>query len=133
MSKWILENIGLILTAIGLSGGGGLIGVYFGRKKQAAETEQAEGNALKTMQEGYSQFTKDMNDRMGVMQKELDAVKLENIEQRKDIRSLTKDNRSLHNQVTALSNENASLRASIQELKNENERLKRKRNADKNK
>ena len=122
--KYILDNIGLILSVLGIGGGGGLVGLWIGKRKRAGEATQVEANALITMQQAYAKFTDDSNNRFATMQKELDAIKLENIEQRKDIRLLIKDNRSLHNQVTALSNENSQLRASIKELQNENQRLK---------
>jgi len=120
----LINNLGLILGAIGLTGGGGLLGVYLDRKKRKGEVQQIEGNALKTMQEAYTKFTEDSNKKFEYLQSEMAHLKKENIEQRKDIRDLHKDNRSLHNQVTALSNENGELKASIKALENENKRYK---------
>jgi len=123
MTEFLTNNWQILLAAIGLSGSGGAIGIYFDRKKRKADAKQSEGNALQTMQKAYDVFVEDSKSKIDEIKAELKDIKQENREQRKTLRVLQTDNARMHKQISDLSKENTELRAVVARLELENKEL----------
>jgi|TARA_B110000967_G_scaffold157013_1_gene162084 FtsZ-binding cell division protein ZapB len=67
-----------------------LIGWLGGKRKKAADTEVIEGNALKVMQESYTQMVSDMRERYDELQNQVDDLQELNKTLSKSVKDLTK-------------------------------------------
>jgi chromosome segregation ATPase len=118
-----LELWHVVTGALGLTTSGGILGIFFDRKKRQNEAKQSESNALQTMQKAYDTFTADMKEKYDSVKTEMVEVKNENREQRSDLRALQKDNSKLHLEVAQLTRENHELKQMVAELRQENIKL----------
>ena len=121
--KFINENWQLVLQLLGLSTGGGLIGFFAGKKKRISDNKMSEAKALESTQSVYDTLTKHMDIALSQMKEEVNHLKKENVEQRKEMRALQSDNRKLHIEVTNMHKENNKLKEMVRKLSTENEKL----------
>ncbi|HET8839128.1 MAG TPA: hypothetical protein VFM82_09085 [Flavobacteriaceae bacterium] len=120
--NFILQNWQVIIGIIGSA-----IAFIAGLKTRKVDVRKKEIDALQNMQLAYDKFTEQTNSQIDRLMTEIDLMKKENIEQRKDVRLLQQDNRRLHLEVSKLTEENNTLRKSVEELRKENADLKMKK------
>jgi len=121
--KFINEHWQLLLQLLGLSTGGGLIGFFAGKKKRVSDNKLSEAKALESTQSVYDTLTKHMDVALNQLKEEVNHLKKENVEQRKEMRALQADNRRLHLEVTNMHKENNELKDMIRKLEDENKKL----------
>lgn len=121
MKEWAVNNLFQIITVI--FGGGSFFAFVTERRKRKIEESQLQASALAGMQKTYDKWVEDSNQKFASINKELYEVKNENIEQRKDLRLLQKDNSKLHLEISKLLQENTELKRLIEVIKKENKEL----------
>lgn len=117
------DNLGLIISSIFGTTGGGLFGWFAGKKQRKAKDTEAENTAVQSIQKSYDLFTSDMKQKYEELKLEIKDLKTENKDQRSDLRALQKDNSKLHLEVAQLTRENHELKQMVAELKQENTTL----------
>lgn len=106
---YVLEHWEAIVSIILFLSGGGLVAWKLKRievKEATANAEQKDAEAVKAIRELYGSFVDDykrqyeeLKQQVGIIRQELNAVKKENIEQRKDLRQLHKENKDLRAEI----------------------------------
>lgn len=109
MIRFIVENWIQICGMITFLFGGGFLGWKLKRievQEATTNAEHKDTEAVKAIRELYGSFVDDykrqyeeLKGSIGVIRKELNAVKAENIEQRKDLRGLHKENKELRAEI----------------------------------
>ena len=128
--NFLIENWTVIAGIFGLFGP--IAGYFTGLRVQKSLEKEKEADALSNVQQVYNTFTAHTKDQIIALQEQIKAltadlqsVKQENLEQRKDIRELQRENRELHKDVSKLTKENEELRKVVAELRKENEELRK--------
>lgn len=70
MQQWIIDNIFTIISTI--FGGSSLVAFFFERNKRRIEERQLNADALTKMQEAYSIYTTDSNNRYDKLKQEFE-------------------------------------------------------------
>jgi len=115
MPQFILDNW------IALSGVVGSVITFFtGWKFRAINVKKEGASALESIQKVYDTFSTQTNKKFDELYNEIKSLKEENLQQRKSIRELQRDNRDLHKEVSKLMQKNNQLLLENQRLKLEN-------------
>ncbi|QAA81428.1 hypothetical protein EI546_06645 [Aequorivita sp. H23M31] len=132
---YILEHWEAIAGIILFISGGGLVAWKLKRievKEATATAEQKDAEAVMAIKELYGSFVgdyklqyKELQDQIRIIREELNAVKKENIEQRKDLRTLHKENKELRADINNWREKYNALKLEFDLYRAKDERLKK--------
>lgn len=135
MIRTIIENWEVISGIIVFLFGGGLFAWKLKRievKEATSNAEQKDTEAVKAIRELYGSFVDDykrqyadLKEQITVIRGELNAVKKENIEQRKDLRMLHRENKELRKEINNWREKYNALKLEFDLYKAKDEQLKK--------
>lgn len=96
---------------------GSVITFFTGWKFRTINVKKEGASALESIQKVYDTFSTQTNKKFDELYTEIKSLKEENLQQRKSIRELQKDNRDLHREVSKLMQKNNQLLLENQRLK----------------
>lgn len=115
MTEFLLNNWQFLLGIIG-----SVITFLTGWKLRTINVKKEGASALESIQKVYDTFSTQTNKKFDELYGEIKSLKEENLQQRKSIRELQRDNRDLHKEVSKLMQKNNELLLENQRLKLEN-------------
>lgn len=113
--SFISENWQLLTGLVG-----SVVTFFTGFKLHKINEKKEGATALESIQRVYDTFSTQTNKKFEELYKEIADLKGENLEQRRSLRELQKDNRALHIQVSKLMQKNNELLLENQQLRIEN-------------